>query len=82
MSIALKTEWRIYSDSINIQYEISTLLRFCVGEVRILKEYFEPDCPMGMHTKLEFEVFADTDMDEFWDLVDGIIDEESEVFCE
>lgn len=82
MSIELKTEWCIHGDGIDIESEIASLQRYCVGEVRILRVDFESDCPMGMHTKLEFEVFADTDMNEFWDLVDGVIDEESEVFYE
>jgi hypothetical protein len=78
MTMALKTEWIICSENTDIELQVSALERNCVGKVRIIKGDFEPESVMKMTTKLEFEVFAETDMDEFWDLVDGAIDEESE----
>jgi len=80
MTIALKTEWIIYSDNVDINEEVTALERYCVGNVRIFKGDFDSDSDsiMKMTTKLEFEVFADTDMDDFWDLVEGVVDYESE----
>ena len=78
MTMALKTEWVTYSDGIDIEMEVEALERYCVGNVRIYKGDFEPESVMKMTTKLEFEVFAETDMDEFWDLVCGYIYGESE----
>lgn len=78
MTMALKTEWIVCGDDININEEIAKLERYCVGKVRIIKGDFEPGSPFKMTTKLEFEVILETNMDEFWDLVDGVIDDESE----
>jgi hypothetical protein len=77
MTIALKTEWIICSENTDVNEQVAAIERYCVGNVRVTKGEFEPDSPMKMSTKLDFEVFLDTDMDEFWDLVDGVIDDES-----
>ena len=78
MSMALKTEWAIYSDNTDINLEIASLERYCVGKARVYKGDFDPESAMKMTTKLEFEVFIETDMDEFWDLVEEALDDESE----
>lgn len=80
MTMALKTEWIMCSDNTDIDGQIAALERYCVGKVRVLKcdSESESESPMKMSTKLEFEVFEGTNMDEFWDLVDDAIDDESE----
>jgi hypothetical protein len=78
MTIALKTEWAIYSEGIDIDKEVEAVERYCVGNVRVFKGDFEPESVMKLTTKIEFEVFAETDMDEFWDLVYETMDDESE----
>jgi hypothetical protein len=78
MTNALKTEWVVCSDNTDIDTQVAALERYCVGKVRVSKGNFDPDSPMKVTAKLEFEVLADTDMDKFWDLVDDVIDDESE----
>lgn len=78
MTMALKTEWIMCSDNTDIDGQIAALERYCVGKVRVLPCDSESESPMKMSTKLEFEVFEGTNMDEFWDLVDDVIGGESE----
>lgn len=78
MTNELKTEWIICSDNTDISEQVAAIESYCVGKVRVIKGDFEPESPMGMNTKLEFEVFLETDMDDFWDLVDGFIDDVNE----
>jgi hypothetical protein len=78
MTNALKTEWVVCSDNTDIDTQVAALERYCVGKVRVSQCNFDPDSPMKVTAKLEFEVLADTDMDKFWDLVDDVIDDESE----
>jgi hypothetical protein len=78
MAMALKTEWVIYSEGIDIDNEVEALERYCVGNVRVFKGDFEHESVMKMTTKFEFDVLAETDMDEFWDLVYETIDDENE----
>ena len=75
MSIALKTEWIGFSKNTDINLEIEALEKYCVGNVRFFKLNDNLDSSLGMKTKLEFEVFAETDVDEFWDLIDSALDD-------
>jgi hypothetical protein len=80
MTMALKTEWIMCSDNTDIDGQVAALERYCVGKVRVLKcdSESESESPMRMSTKLEFEVFEGTNMDEFWELVDDVIGGERE----
>lgn len=77
MTKALKTEWMLISNMNGEQLalQVKAIAINCVDGVRVSEGAFTSDDGLTFKYKLEYEVDADTDMDEFEELVECAYDD-------